>query len=75
MGCDSRFFPDNSWVALTFLEYKHHVLISFLGNSVVPTPPSQVGCGKRESKEKEKKKERKGMEEDRCIYSEMGVWE
>lgn len=47
------------------------MFIYLLGNWVLPTPVSQVGCGKRESKAKEK--EEKGMEEEQCIYSEMGI--
>lgn len=47
------------------------MFIYLLGNWVLPTPISQVGRGKRESKEKEK--EEKGMEEEQCIYSEMGI--
>lgn len=47
-------FPNRSWDSPTFMDCKH-MLVHLLGSWVLPTPPSQSGCGDRESKEREGK--------------------
>lgn len=51
-------FWNNSWVVPTLLGCEH-VLICLLGKWVLPPPTSQVGCGKRESKEKRRERRRR----------------
>lgn len=65
-------FPNNSWDIPTFMDCKH-MLDLLLGNWALPTPPSQSGCGDRESKAKEGKAEWKRGGRKVHLWRKWGV--